>query len=309
MKTTVIFHNADFDGIFCREIARRALPGAELIGWNYGDEKLPFPSEGTVAYVLDLSPSVFEDDGINHIDLSNGRVIWIDHHRTAMQEWSEKLPGYRIEGVAACRLAWQWFSIRAMQGNPDHFTGVGLAEKHHYVDRTVHEPLAVRLAGEYDVFDKRDPMAERFQFGLKSEDVDYQLLLDSELNNESGSYIARLLDQGKCLQYARENEYCDVITSQGIRVGFEGINFLACCSHEADIRSQLFEAAIGPNDQALMGFTILGSRWRFSLYGAPSRPDLDLSVIAKKYGGGGHKQACGFIVDGEVGMKIIGGKL
>ena len=34
MKTTVIHHSADFDGLFCREIARKFLPGAELIGWN-----------------------------------------------------------------------------------------------------------------------------------------------------------------------------------------------------------------------------------------------------------------------------------
>ena len=37
MKTTVIHHSADFDGIFCREIARKFLPDAELIGWDFGD--------------------------------------------------------------------------------------------------------------------------------------------------------------------------------------------------------------------------------------------------------------------------------
>jgi len=35
-KTTVIYHRADFDGLFCREIARKFLPGAELIGWDGG---------------------------------------------------------------------------------------------------------------------------------------------------------------------------------------------------------------------------------------------------------------------------------
>ena len=47
MKTTVIYHSADFDGIFCREIARYFLPKSELIGWDFGDEpvRLPGPLE------------------------------------------------------------------------------------------------------------------------------------------------------------------------------------------------------------------------------------------------------------------------
>ena len=43
MKTTVIHHSADYDGIFCREIARKFLPDAELIGWDFKDEPLAVP--------------------------------------------------------------------------------------------------------------------------------------------------------------------------------------------------------------------------------------------------------------------------
>jgi hypothetical protein len=38
-------------------------------------------------------------------------------------------------------------------------------------------------------------------------------------------------------------------------------------------------------------------KWTVSLYGVPHRPDLDLSPIAVKHGGGGHRQACGFTTD------------
>lgn len=48
-KITVIHHSADFDGIFCREIARKFLPPeTEFVGWDYRDPKIPFPKEGTV---------------------------------------------------------------------------------------------------------------------------------------------------------------------------------------------------------------------------------------------------------------------
>lgn len=46
MKTVVIYHRADFDGLFCREIARKFLGDqAEYIGWDYGDAKIPWPAE------------------------------------------------------------------------------------------------------------------------------------------------------------------------------------------------------------------------------------------------------------------------
>jgi hypothetical protein len=40
MKTTVIHHSADYDGIFCREIAKKFLPDATLVGWDFADEPL-----------------------------------------------------------------------------------------------------------------------------------------------------------------------------------------------------------------------------------------------------------------------------
>ena len=80
------------------------------------------------------------------------------------------MPGYRIDGVAACRLAWQWFN-GLDPARPDRCD---------YIDRRVKEPLAIRLAGEYDVWDKRDPDAELFQYGLRSVEPGFDLgrLLD-----------------------------------------------------------------------------------------------------------------------------------
>ena len=56
-KTTVIYHSADFDGIFCREIARKFLPDAELIGWNYGEQE-PVVTGRETLYMLDISSPV-----------------------------------------------------------------------------------------------------------------------------------------------------------------------------------------------------------------------------------------------------------
>lgn len=186
-----------------------------------------------------------------------------------------------------------------------------LPTKQDFIDRKVSEPLAVRLAGEYDIWDKRDPRAELFQHGLRSRELGpntWDILLSGPTEPEDGQqglaeiYVDALLDAGEAIAFARANEYRDVITSQGFDIQFEGLTFLACCSHEADIRSHLFAAGIKPHHDALFGFTFTGIAWRVSLYHAPGKEHHDLSLIAKKYGGGGHRGACGFITPFPVWM-------
>ena len=43
--TTVVYHSADFDGVFCREVAKRHLGdvGVRYVGWNFGEEPLDLP--------------------------------------------------------------------------------------------------------------------------------------------------------------------------------------------------------------------------------------------------------------------------
>lgn len=292
-RTIVIYHKSDFDGIFCREIARRFLPGAELIGWEYGEPTPEVPADAQL-YILDLSvPDLMAHPGL----------VWIDHHKTAIEQYPATIPGYRIDGVAACRLAWQWFT-------KDHTDPVvqylGLPAKEDYVDRKVNEPFAVRLAGEYDVWDKRDPNADLFQHGLRSKELTeriWQMLLSNEVDplvqgtgkdyTDSELAVSHLLHGGRCLAYAKEQENKAIIGKNGFTIRWEGLTFLAC--NAAQYNSHLFTAGIKPEHEGLLGFCLRSNgKWTVSLYGVPHRPDVDLSVIASKYGGGGHKQACGF---------------
>ncbi len=306
MTTTVIHHSADFDGLFCREIARKFLPEAELIGWDFGDPVLDrdhLLSRDKV-YIMDLP--VDKPLGLNAgaiMETQNRKwvsehLVWIDHHKSSIESHSKDTPGYRIDGVAACRLAWQWFT----RPKEEAAYPIIALSKDDFIDRKVDEPLAVRLAGEYDVWDKRDPRAELFQHGLRSQELtagDWADLLDTTnplpgVIGVAANLVAKLIDQGECLQYARAKEYEEVITQQGFDVKFEGLKFLACNSHELDIRSHLFVEGIRNHHQALLGFTWGGHDWRVSMYHAPGNEHHDLSVIATKYGGGGHRGACGF---------------
>lgn len=307
MKTTVIYHSADFDGIFCREIARKFLPSdTEFIGWNFGDKPLDWPKTFRTVYILDLPvDGVFgyEFPNIPGGEIEWHKIIWIDHHKTSIDSHPESLSGYRIDGVAACRLAWQWFQgdLRKCtceaphpEGHYDYCPRGRLPSKEAFIDRVVVEPYAVQLAGEYDIWDKRNPEAEIFQFALRSKELTpedwYILLTDYSINR----HLVEMLDAGRLLQHYQQQNDASVVNHRSFMLEFEGLKFLAL--NTARCNSLTFAAKDVPETghDALMGFYWNGSVWTVSLYHANHNKEIDLSVIAKKHGGGGHRGACGF---------------
>lgn len=283
-KATVVYHSGDFDGIFCREIARKFLsPQVEqlaFIGWDYKDPKLEFPAEGKV-YVLDLNPECFKE--IPGIDQAKERLVWIDHHVTAIAKWGTYLPGFRIDGVAACRLAWHWFTARDYDETPS---------KDMFLNRQVVEPIAVRLAGEYDIWDHRGDGDLELQLGLRSEG-EHGPMWDQLLGDHGEAYVQQLIIQGKVIQ-AYVKDQAAIKCQDAFLLRWRGLTFLAL--NDASKGSLVFESRDVPatGHDALMRFYWTGKAWEFSLYHAKHRTDIDLSTIAAAHGGGGHKGACGF---------------
>jgi hypothetical protein len=274
----VIYHSADFDGKFCEQIARLALGELDVkyIGWNYGD---PEPGKEITpqdeVYILDLNiPSLMD----------HPKLVWIDHHKTAIEKYPSTIKGYRIDGVAACRLAWQWFMYFSKHEN--------LPPKGHFLSRRLNEPRSVQLAGEYDVWDKRNPNCDIFQHGLRSCDLAgwWEELLT--VGPTGHAAVSVLLERGKYVQYATERSNESVIKAKGFTLHWEGLTFLAL--NTVRCNSHSFTAGLRPEHEALIGFGFDGKKWLVSLYGVPGKPEIDLSAIAVRYGGGGHKQACGF---------------
>lgn len=301
---TVIYHSADYDGIFCCEIAKKFLgeKDVQYIGWTFGDLPIALPINGEFI-VMDLPIDkpfglAFKDGWLMRGDeqlqpldrMDWQKFTWIDHHKTSIENHPHEIPGYRIDGVAACRLAWQWFS-----GN-HHGTGesYGLPTKEDFVGRNttrigVSEPIAVRLAGEYDIWDKRDLNADTFQYGLRIEnDGAIQTMLQSDERTED------TIERGKVAQCYAQNVDASICKSRTWLTEWEGLKFL--CVNSARFNSLFFAAKDMPETghDALLGFCFDGKLWTVSLYHAKHRTDIDLSRIAVKYGGGGHRGACGF---------------
>jgi oligoribonuclease NrnB/cAMP/cGMP phosphodiesterase (DHH superfamily) len=282
-KVTCIYHRSDFDGLFCYRIARQFFDShgydVEYVGWDYGDPIPEIPSS-TKVYMLDISV-----DGL----MEHPNLNWVDHHKSAIDKFSRSIQGYRIDGVAACRLAWQYF------GGINSWTKNDKPNKEDFVERRVTEPLAVRLAGEYDIWDRRDPRAELFQFGLRSRELTdntWSRLLDVD---DQSLEVDALIMSGTGIHYYATEQNASIIKAFGFTIDFEGLKFLAC--NHARFNSHLFDAGLTSEHDACFGFNWDGSKWRVSLYHAPGKESHDLSLIAVKYGGGGHRGACGFRTD------------
>lgn len=295
MSTTVIYHRADFDGLFSAAVCMKFLPDAEFIGWDFGDPLIPSPAEGKV-YIVDLPPTCIEGE----IDVD--QIIWIDHHRSSIDQHDGMFPGYRIDGVAACRLAWAWFN--AESHDPVHGMLPTLAE---FKNRQVKEPLALTLAGEYDVWDKRDERAEPFQYGLtaNSETVEsLALLLDLGEPNHT-THVSQVIAMG-----CQIRKWQQVFAEQTLRERsyvreWEGRTFCVLASCHARNSMWFPQEAIPEECDALMCWRYDGERVSFSLYHAPGHEEHDLSQIAVKYGGGGHRGACGFSLPLDDALNMI----
>lgn len=286
MKYLVIHHDADYDGILSNEACRFFLnrDGNEVksVGWDYGK---PIPSEADAfnwdaIYLVDISIAELMD---RH---KFPNLIWIDHHATAIEQFDPAIPGYRIDGVAACRLCWQWFSRPSDE--------VDLPNKEMYVERRVTEPLLIRLAGEYDIWDHRDPRALILQSGLRElEPIEMSDLLEEQFNDAGNNLLDDCLTIGERAKKSRDRAAAATIAKIAHDVLWHDLTFL-CCNGASS--SQFFQAGIKPHHQALMAWRYDGKTKKatVSLYHAPGHEDIDLSILAKAEGGGGHKGACGF---------------
>lgn len=291
VKLLVIHHSADYDGLFSGAVALHWLSSTasevdqhiEVRGWDFGDPVIS-TCEFDRVYVLDLPIEC--QDGLKPL-------IWIDHHASSIEKCAHlNIPGFQLDGVAACRLAWAYFYQGA------HGSGLNeLPTLQDFRERRVLEPLILTLVGEADVFDKSDPKSERLQFGLVAErcrSVDECL---GWLRHDSLCNVEFLCEDGSAAMSWQNAFAEEVCRERGYMVELDKLKFWALCS--VHCRSSLwFPATTIPEEaDAIMSVRIKGDgQAALSLYHKPGREHLNLSLIASKYGGGGHRGACGFSV-------------
>lgn len=332
MNIAIIHHDADWDGKLSNEVCRYWLkklhPDAAIhsYGWDYG-RPCPVASqlardEGTIKGVCGNWPDY---DQIYIVDLSvdelmareelRSKIIWIDHHKSAIEKWDGPLPsanelriapiftGCRIDGVAACRLCWQWFTDRGCSKYQI------LSTKQDFIDRKVREPRLIRLAGEYDIWDHRDPDAKTLQFGLRAcSDRELCDVIQQQFEDTPEGYgiLCNVIEGGRMIKSYCDKNDAEYAAAFAHTIHWKGLTFCALNIGKRG-NSDLLNGAIRPEHDALFAWRYDGKTGNciVSLYHAPGKEHHDLSLIATQMGGGGHRGACGFQCSLEQLSKLL----
>jgi len=266
------YHSADFDGHCSGAIVKRMFPEVKLRGIDYGQQ---FPWEevepGETVFMVDFTLQPFEDMArlIKYAD-----VIWLDHHIAAIRErdaWGELLTYYGEQevGLAGCELTWNYL----------------------YPNKTM--PMAVYHTGRFDVWDHSHEYTLPFQSGLKlyNSNPNNNELWDELLEPGENKLFYEILDKGcVVLDYiTADNE--KYVAACAFETSFEG--YRALVVNKMLTNSQLFDSMFEEsNCDFMVTFGWQRGKWLVSLYSPEG--GVDVSVIAVKYGGGGHANASGF---------------
>jgi len=273
----IYYHRQDLDGMCSGEIVRRHHPEAKLVGVNYNE---PFDnsiiSKGDTVYVVDFSFTYEEMLWLNN----NCELTWIDHHRSAMENLNDlNFRGLRRIGTAACLLCWEYL----------------------YPNRPI--PYFVKLLSDYDVWNHKNPDVLAFQYGIRlHENTRPGSSIWTDYFNDSSDWalektaVQKTIANGQLILEYETAQNAKYAASMAYEAEFE--SYRAIVINKPFSNSKIFDSVYDSDKHDIMiifGCKEPGTPYKYSLY--CNKPEIDVSKLAVKYGGGGHKGAAGFYTD------------
>lgn len=299
----IYYHSKDLDGLTSGAIAHFVF-NTTLRGYDYGEKfKIDDHSKKEVMMV-DVSlkmPDMF------NLAKKSKEFIWVDHHVSAFNDFVKVVEKENYD----CRQS-------AISGTVTEYFIPKFNFYYYYspilsaceimlqvygaviVPRNAH--AAVKLLGQYDTWrDKKEKMVGYdsdwrskvlpFQWAMRSFTGVYEVIGALREMDEVG--IKALINVGlKILEY-QASINVKIMEKNSFVFKYRDIRFIAANTPYANSMSfeshynEFFHDAMMP-----FSFNAKTGKWDFSMYSI--KEDVDVLSIAKDFGGGGHKQACGF---------------
>ena len=266
-----IYHHNDLDGRCGGAIALRWAEGPisyrsiQLIELDYKDSvDVDSIQENERLVIVDFS---FKPELMEKVLKKTTHITWIDHHKTAFEyKYSMELAGLRDERYSGCELAWMHFrSLFPM-------------------------PHSVKLIGDRDKWAwKFGQETTTFNQGIKLYDTSPDSpFWDGLFTDDADVTIKYICKEGEtCIRF-RDSFCADYAKGYGFETEFEGHKAFAMGLYM--FGSEAFGQRIREYPLCL-SFEFDGKNYVVGLYSET----IDVSEIAKRYGGGGHKGAAGFV--------------
>lgn len=266
-----IYHIADHDGKGSGAVVKSVFPKIELLGLNH-DMEIPYDliEKHEKVVVCDFAlPVEYMFKLSETIDFT-----WIDHHASVIDKYEEELAkgrnpikGLRRVGQAAIELCWEYF----------------------YPDRDV--PLGITLLAKNDLFDLSDPRVRPFEFAMQSfgvntpDDKIWTELFENRLDIEE-----MIQDGQRILGWINVRNY-RLVRSMAFESEIDG--YKCICANMPQGYSSFYDSVENRESYDVMinFYMNKNQKWNLSFYS--SKKNVDVSKIAAKFGGGGHRGAAG----------------
>ena len=286
---TIIIHHHDLDGYAAGAIARLHNPDAQTLKLNYDDPSvIPGPEDLQAFDTVIVVDYTLPPDTMLWLK-ANKHLIWIDHHfssiNTAIERGYNDVDGLRCqpgELICGAELAWMYFEKTPL-------------------------PRFLRLTGDQDTFrNSREPLFQQeampFFYAtqlilerLNPANVHNQdFLLPNANAYRNDDWCDELIAQGRLIQEYNRIHYNKLRKESAFVRNIWGLRIY--CFNSAGHGSTSIQGGFDPAiHDAMLLFSYNGKSWSYGIYtDIVAKPNVNVSAIAKRYGGGGHQGAAGF---------------
>lgn len=282
MKHLIIYHAHCNDGFGAAWAAWKALKDngpVILHSAVYGKEP-PYEliDEDVVVHIVDFS---YAPDTMITICQAANNVVWLDHHKTAIDAWSQ----YGAAGTEYPDNLYAKLDI--------NYSGAMLAWNYYHPDKQ--PPRIIEHINDRDLwlFKLKDTKAIHLNLNTLPKDIDVWDALIAN-TNQSGFEFNKFVAAGEAIQRYNDQLIQNILATNKVEAFIDGVRGLACNCPGA-LASDL--GHLLANESGTYGLTWEENNKAAEKCSLRSNGDFDVSAIAKSFGGGGHKNAAGFTLE------------
>ncbi|WP_256222007.1 DHHA1 domain-containing protein [Pseudomonas sp. NBRC 111127] len=294
-KTMCIYHGNCADGFGAAWVVRKALGDqVEFVAGVYGQE--PPDVEGKDVIIVDFS---YKYEVMARMSWKAHSIIILDHHKSAAEDLSKFPPfhaGVRLDGRHAdgtVALGWESaHSFMQMQNAPAiaccfdmNRSGAMLAWDHFFPGQE--PPMLLRHIEDRDLWLFKLDGTREIQANLFSYPYDFEVW-----DKLMAADVETLRSDGAAIERKHHKDIAELVAVMKRRLVIGG--------HDVSVASLPYTLTSDAGHLMAQGEAFAACYWDtpdgrvFSLRSTDE--GLDVSEIAKQYGGGGHRNASGFRV-------------
>jgi oligoribonuclease NrnB/cAMP/cGMP phosphodiesterase (DHH superfamily) len=283
--THIIYHN-DLDGFVAGTILKIVNPKSKVYSVDYDNiENIPSIKNfkrGDVVYLVDFT---CPDEMMNYLN-ENTEFYWIDHHKSSINSSKEKgfdrINGFRKEGLSGAELTWI------------------------FCFKNKEIPNFIKLVGDFDTFRESNNKSYHYNFvipflyGLQSDfekinpiNFEQECFLFKKIEDFYDIDIKEIVERGKLINEYKKSFNKNELVDKCFTINFH--DYKTLCLNSCSVSSfELISSGLYDENKhdIILIYYFNGNVYSYGIYS--QKKDIDVSYIAKIYGGGGHPGASGF---------------